>query len=153
MKSYPPISCLSDYAASLVRPIRVLVVDPEQSSFNTIANALASYDAEVYSAQCACPAAVCLQSHSPIDLVFIGVPLTKFGTPELVLDEIQRVSPGASVVIMARNTMDEAVVKVMELGPFTFLKKNGNFDQAHIQRIASQLNLNLRPSGKAEAAK
>jgi len=146
-----PISNLIDYAESLVRPLRVLVIDTDLASFDKIANALAPFDTEIFNAPCACPAAQCLQLNSPFDLIFVAVPLTHFGTPDIILSEIQRISPDASVVIMARSPMDECVVKLMERGPFTFLKKNGNFDQAHIQRIASQLNLKLRPSGKVEA--
>jgi len=78
--------------------------------------------------------------------------MTKLVATEAILYEIHRFSPDGSVVIMSRNPMDADVVKLMERGPFTFLKKkNGNFDQAHIQRIANQLNLKLRPSGKAVA--
>lgn len=144
------ITCLEDFAEALVRPIKVLVIDTDDSSFSKVANALAPYDAEVFNVPCACPAAVCLQNSS-FDLIFVGVPLTKFGTPDLVVEEIIRVCPEASVVIMARSPVDPEVVKLMELGPFTFLKKNGSFDQDHIQRIASQLNLKLRPNGKAGA--
>jgi len=146
-----PINSLMDYAESLVRPLRVLVVDTDRTSFDRVTNALAPYDAEVYNAVCACPAAECLQKNFPLDLIFLSSVLTQFGPPDRVLHEIQRVCPDASVVIMARDPQDAAVVRLMEMGPFTFLKKNGTFDQAHIQRIASQLNLKLRPSGKAEA--
>lgn len=151
MKELRAINCLRDYAEALVKPLRVLVVDIDPASFDKITNALAPFDAEVINATCACPAAICLQKLSPFDLIFVGVPLTAFGTPDLVIGEIQRSCPDASVVIMAKNPADEAVLKVMEMGPFTFLKKNGNFDSEHVRRIASQLNLKLRPSGKAAA--
>lgn len=151
MKELRAINNLVEYAEALVRPLRVLVVDTDQSSFERITNALAPYDAEVINATCACPAAVCLQKLSPFDLIFVGVPLTQFGTPDIVVRQIQQSCPDASVVIMAKNPADEAVLKVMEMGPFTFLKKNGNFDTEHVRRIASQLNLKLRPCGKAAA--
>lgn len=151
MSNQRPINCLEDYAEALVKPLKVLVIDTERGSFEKITNALAHFDADIYCAPCACPAGQCLQFNAPLDLIFVGVPLTQFGTPDAVLDEIQRVSPDASVVIMSRNPMDADVVRLMERGPFTFLKKNGSFDQAHIQRIANQLNLKLRPSGKAVA--
>ena len=102
-----------DYAESLASPLRVLVVDTEAGSFEKVVNALAPYNAEIYNAPCACLAAHCLQKMQPFDLVFMAIPLTKFGTPELVLAEIQRICPDASVVIMARNPADEAVLKIM----------------------------------------
>lgn len=139
-----PINCLMDYAESITQPIRVLVIDPDKASFDKVANALAPFNAEVFSAPCACPAAQCLRLHAPLDLVFVGMPLTEFGTPEIILDQIHRLCPDASVVIMARNPTDEAVTKLIEHGPFTFLKKNGSFDAEHVKRIASQLNLKLR---------
>ena len=142
-----PIKNLVDYAESLVQPLRVLVVDTELGSFEKVANALAPYDAEVFNASCGCEACNCLQKFAPFDLVFIGAPLKLFGTPSDIVDQIQRISPGASVVIMARN-LDEEVGNLVDRGPFTFLKKNGNFDSDHIQRIAGHLNLKLRPSGK-----
>ena len=145
----PPINSLLDYAQSLVRPLRVLVIDTDVDSFSKVANALAPYDAEVFYANCRCSAKDCLQKHSPFDLVCIGMPLTDTCPVTAILAEVVAKWPEASIVIMAKNPQDTAVVEIMERGPFMFLKKNGSFDHAHVQRIASQLNLKLRPSGKA----
>jgi len=142
------IDNLLEYAESLVRPIKVLVVDTEPESFAKVVSALAPYEADVFNASCGCEAALCLQKLAPFDLAFVGYPLKTYGTPANVVSEIQRVSPDASVVIMAR-TVDEPITDLLESGPFTFLKKNGNFDDSHVQKIASHLNLKLRPSEKA----
>lgn len=144
------INNLLDYAEALAAPLRVLVVDPEQKSFDRVVNALAPYNAEVFNAACACLAAHCLKQLAPFDLIFIAVPLTQFGTPDLVIREIQRICPDASVVIMARDQSDASVLAIMEMGPFTFLKKNGDFDAEHIRQIARQLNIKLRPCGGKE---
>ena len=142
------IENLLDYAESLVRPIRVLVVDTDKDSFTKVVSALAPYEAEVFNATCGCAAELCLQKLAPFDLIFVGFPLKVFGTTADVVGEIQRISPDASVVIMAR-TLDKATTGILESGPFTFLKKNGSFDDRHVQKIASHLNLKLRPSEKA----
>jgi DNA-binding NtrC family response regulator len=139
------VRSLEDFAEQLVAPLRVLVVDTEEGSFAKIEAALSTYHVDIYNASCGCEAVVCLQKLAPFNLAFVGVPLKTFGTPLDVIREIRRVSPGASVVIMARNMQDEQVVKIMGLDVFTFLKKNGDFNREHIQKIASQLNLPLRP--------
>lgn len=142
------INNIVQYAEALVRPLRVLVVDSEPGSFDKVAHALAPFDAEVFNVAYADTSELCLQKFTPFDLAFVGAPLSTFGTPIHVVTEIQRVCGEASVVIMARN-LDTEVADIMGRGPFTFLKKNGSFNPEHIQKIASQLNLKLRPSGKA----
>lgn len=136
---------LNDFAERLVAPLRVLVVDTEVGAFAKIAESLSAYHVDIYNASCGCEAVVCLQKLAPFDLAFVGVPLKTFGTPLDVVREIRRVSPGASVVIMARNMQDDQVLEIMGSDVFTFLKKNGSFSAEHVQKIASQLKLPLRP--------
>lgn len=149
MRETRTIRNLRDFVEALVRPLRVLVVDSDEESFPRVVNALAPYDAEIIN--CAGTTGECLQKNDPFDLVFVGAPLSTNSASQDIVEEIQQFCPDASVVIMARNPLDECVQKLMELGPFTFLKKNGSFNPEHVQKIANQLNLKLRPSGKAEA--
>lgn len=138
------INSLTEYAESITRPLKVLVIDPDKSSFDKVINALAPFNAEVFSAPCACPAAQCIRFQSPLDLIFIGLPLTEFGTADLIIDQITQISPDASIVVMAKNPIDNSVTDLLDKIPFTFLKKNGTFDAGHVQRIARHLNLKLR---------
>lgn len=143
------ITNLIEFVESLVRPLRILVVDCDPSTSRLVKQYLSPYHVEICSATCACPAIAKIKNGFIPDLTFLASPLTPLGRAVFVLEDIIRNCPRTRVVIVADSQDEEGVVEMMKLGSFTFLKKGSTLDTSHVQRLAGQLNIKLRSSGDA----
>ena len=146
---------LISYVKSLVAPIRVCVVDPEEEACYQIEDALTVYNCNVQIRYDPVVGCACRQSGKSCraDLVFVS------DLAPHALDVIQYIAhsqPEASVVILTRNPSGPQVAELMRHGVYTFLTKNGSFTAANVRRIFAQLNLRLHasdPAGNECAAK
>ena len=151
MSPKKPIRSIVDYAELLTKPLRVLVLDPDPAVFSSIVNAMSMFDTDI---ERGCGLHNFMESEvkgDHYDIVFVGVPLGKCGDPETVVRAATEKWPNTSVVIMAESASSDEAKRLLEIGPFTFLKKSGSLNAGHVQSIARQLNIKLRPCGRAEA--
>ena len=146
---------LLSYVESLVAPIRVCVVEPEEEVGYQIEDALTVYNCNVQLRYDPVVGCSCLQSgkRCRVDLVFIAD-----SAPHAldVIKHIEHEQPEASIVVLTRKPSGPQVAEIMQHGVYTFLTKNGSFTAANVRRIFAQLNLRLHasdPAGNECAAK
>jgi NtrC-family two-component system response regulator AlgB len=101
--------------------MRVLLVDDERNIRRTMATALESMDHEVASASNSATALAEIRSGS-FDAVLLDLRLSQESGLD-VLDEILRISPQTSVVMMTAYASIETAVEAMRRGAFDYLPK------------------------------
>jgi len=139
---------LLKYVETLVSPIRVCVVDPEEDACYQIEDALSVYNCSVQIQYDQALGCACLRNGNKCraDLVFIA------DNANCALDVIRHIEheqPEASIVVLTRDPSRPQVAELMRHGVYTFLTKNGSFTSANVRRTFSQINLRLHASDQA----
>lgn len=139
--------------------ISILVVDDEKNILNMVGICMQTLGVEV--TLCSRPQEVLQLFHSKhFDIAFVDLKMTPLDGIE-ILQEIKRLSPSTTVVIMtAHGTIDSAVA-AMKQGAYDYLQKPFNFDELklfaekviehhtlkrEVVELREQLSL-LRPTG------
>lgn len=145
------MNSVAEYIERVVlTPVRVCVVDSEEETCYQIEDALSVYNCEVKLSFDEEEGCRCLRDGlgCPADLIFVSADIQPVESVRMMIEHIESTCPEASVVVLTRKPTSPAVVDLMRHGAYTFLVKNGSFDDAHIRKIFRQLNVKLR--SKAE---
>jgi DNA-binding NarL/FixJ family response regulator len=139
---------LTRFCEALACPVKVAVIEIEPHVISQIREALSVYNCDVeqtYEPSVGCR---CRQNLAKADLIFLADNITGNNTSLDIAKQISICCPNASVVILTRNPQSKQVTDLMKSGVYTFLVKNGSFNQTHVRRVFNQLNLRLREHGR-----
>jgi DNA-binding NtrC family response regulator len=128
------------------RKPKVLVVDDEKNVLNTIGICLESIDIEAV--LCAKPQEVIhlLRKHS-FDIAFVDLKMSPMDGIE-VLEEIKKLSPGTTVIIMTAHGSIDTAVSAIKKGAYDYLQKPFDFEEIKLftekvleyHRLVSEVN-------------
>ena len=142
---------LTRFCEALTRPVKVAVLEIEPNVIEQIRQALSVYNCVVE--DCYDPHAGCLcrQKSCKADLIFLADNIKGQKTSVDIVHQISCCCPEASIVVLTRNPQSRQVMELMRAGVYTFLVKNGSFNETHVRRVFNQLNLRLRENGGTAA--